>query len=213
MADFNRLGAKRAPCPGGFSRAAVHPLNRIPCPKFLRKRMAPRMNCPRSLTYLVPVVAALLLESDAAQAAKISGTISSTMQIAEDSQLVGDVTCTVTAAACLTFTASNVTLDLNGYTVTGQADALTACNGAGTSSESGITAAGRTGVTIRGPGIVQRFRGFGISFSNATASTITGVTTATNCFAGIFLTGGALNDLVGNIAIRNGHLVSPCGGI
>ncbi len=170
------------------------------------------MDC-RKLTCLVRVVAALLLGSDAAQAAKISGTISSTMQITEDSQLVGDVTCTVTAAACFTFTASNVTLDLNGYTITGQADSLTGCNGGSTGGESGITASGRTGITVRGPGIVQRFRGFGISFSSATASTITGVTTATNCMSGIFLTGGALNDVTGNIAIRNGNLNNPCGGI
>ncbi len=167
----------------------------------------------RVLMCCVSIVGTLLGVSGTARAAKISGTISATMTINEDSQLVGDVTCSVTAAACLTITASHVTLDLNGFTITGQADPLTACNGAGTGSESGITASGRTDVTIRGPGIVQRFRGFGISFSNATASTITGVTTATNCFAGIFLSGGALNDLTGNISIRNGNLTSPCGGI
>ena len=148
-----------------------------------------------------------------AEASKISGTITATMAITEDSQLVGDVTCRVSAAACFSINASGITLDLNGYTVTGQADPLTACNGSSTGGETGITATGRTGITIRGPGIVQRFRGFGISLSNATASTITRVTTSTNCMSGIFLNGGALNELEGNISIRNGNLNNPCGGI
>jgi hypothetical protein len=147
------------------------------------------------------------------QAAKISGTVTTTLTITEDSQLVGDVTCTVTGAACITIAASHVALDLNGFTITGQSDPLTACSGGGTGGESGLTSAGQTGVTIRGPGIVQRFRQFGISLSNATASTITGVTTATNCFSGIFLNGGSLNELDGNISIRNGNVSNPCGGI
>ncbi len=147
------------------------------------------------------------------QAAKISGTISATLTVTEDSRLAGDVTCSVTGAPCISIAAANVTLDLNGFTITGQADALTGCNASGTGGESGITVTGQSGVIIRGPGIVQRFRGFGISLSNATANTITGVTTATNCFSGIFLTGGALNELDGNISIRNGNGVNPCGGI
>src|SRR6185369_9603637 len=93
-------------------------------------------------------------------AAKISGTISSTLVVTEDSQLSADVTCTVTGAACLSINASRVTLDLNGYTITGNADPLTGCNGSSTGGESGITASNRSGLTIRGPGAVERFRGF-----------------------------------------------------
>jgi len=133
--------------------------------------------------------------------------------ITEDSQLTGDVTCTVTGAACLTINASRLILDLDGYSITGNADPLTACNGSSTGGESGITASNRNGLTIRGPGVVERFRGFGITWTNVTASTITGVTTSTNCMSGIFLSGGALNELNGNIAIRNGNLANPCGGI
>ena len=168
----------------------------------------------RSLTYFVCLCWPLFVVCiGTAEASKIRGTISATMAITEDSQLVGDVTCTVSAAACFSINASGITLDLNGYTVTGQADPLTACSGSSTGGETGITATGRTGITIRGPGIVQRFRGFGISLSNATASTITRVTTSTNCMSGIFLNGGALNELEGNISIRNGNLNNPCGGI
>jgi hypothetical protein len=148
-----------------------------------------------------------------AQAAKIGGVTSSTITVTEDSQLSGDITCTVTGAPCLVITAPHVTLDLNGYTITGQADPLTACNGGGTSAEAGITSSGQNAVTVRGPGVVQRFKGFGIAFSNMTASTITGVTVSTNCFSGIFLTGGALNELDNNTSIRNGNMNNPCGGI
>ena len=149
----------------------------------------------------------------AAQAAKISGTISTTMAITEDSQLTGDVTCQVNGAACLSITVSHVSLDLNGHTMTGQNDPQVGCSGGGTGGEAGIVSSGQTGITIRGPGIVEDFKGFGIALSNTTASTITGVTTATNCFSGIFLVGGALNELSGNISVRNGNVNNPCGGI
>ena len=56
------------------------------------------------------------------QSADIGGKISSTLTITADSQLVDDVTCTVTGAACIVIGASHVTLDLNGFTMTGQAD-------------------------------------------------------------------------------------------
>jgi hypothetical protein len=147
-------------------------------------------------------------------AAKISGTVTATVKIAEDSQLTGDVICQVTGAPCISFTVSHVSLDLNGYTITGQNDPRTACSGAGTGTESGILSSGQTGVTVRGPGIVENFKGHGIVLNSTTASTITGVTTATNCFSGIFLTGGSsLNELDGNISIRNGNGTAPCGGI
>ncbi len=159
------------------------------------------------------LLASLTICASAASAAKISGTITATKAITEDSQLTGDVTCKVTGAPCISITASHVSLDLNGYTITGQNDPQTACSGGGTGAESGIVSSAQTGIAIRGPGIVQDFKGFGISLVNNTAATITGVTTATNCFSGIFLSGGSLNELDGNIAVRNGHGTNPCGGI
>jgi nitrous oxidase accessory protein NosD len=75
-------------------------------------------------------------------------------------------------------------------------------------------AIGKTGLKIRGPGIVQNFKGHGIVLNNTTASTISGATTATNCLSGIFLTANSsLNELDGNISVRNGNGVAPCGGI
>jgi hypothetical protein len=149
---------------------------------------------------------------EAAEAAKISGTISSTMTISEDSQLVGDVTCTVSGGPCLDIIANNVALDLNGFTMTGPADAQTGCGGGGGSGEHGIRILNQTGVTVRGPGIVQRFRNHGIFINTSTGTTITGVTTSTNCNSGI-LVAGPLNILENNISIRNGNSTSACGGI
>jgi len=147
------------------------------------------------------------------QAAQISGTITATMAITEDSQLVGDVTCTVTGAPCLDIAASNVTLDLNGFSMTGQAVPQTGCEGSSNSgAEQGIRILGQTGVTIRGPGIVQQFRVHGIIINGSTGTHITGVTTSTNCASGILI-GGDSNLIENNISIANGNLGAPCGGI
>lgn len=62
--------------------------------------------------------AAVLVSSSPASAADIRGTISSTLIITEDSQLVGDVTCTVTGAPCIAFGASGISLKLNGFSLT-----------------------------------------------------------------------------------------------
>src|SRR6266852_2580881 len=95
--------------------------------------------------------ATALISTGPVQAAQISGTITTTMAITEDSQLVGDVTCAVTGVPCLDITASNVTLDLNGFSITGQADPQTGCAGSGASgTEHGIRILQQTGVTVRG---------------------------------------------------------------
>jgi len=156
-----------------------------------------------------------------AYANDISGTITATLTIVGSSKLVGDVTCQVTGAPCIViqnpfaFFNATATLDLNGFTITGQADPQLACSGGGAnSSETGILVSGQSGVVISGPGIVQSFRGFGINLASASSSTVTGVTTASNCFSGIFLTSGSANNVLeGNISISNGNVSNPCGGI
>ena len=72
------------------------------------------------------------------------------------------MTCTVTNAPCLDFTSSNVTLELNGFSLTGRGDPQTGCSGASTAGEIGILANGLKDVIIRGPGRVEQFRNFGI---------------------------------------------------
>ena len=154
-----------------------------------------------------------------AQATDISGTISSTMTIFDSSRLVGDVTCTVSGGPCIAIRnytgwfGTSVTLDLNGFTMTGLGDSQTGCNGAAIGGEVGILVSAQSGVIIKGPGLVQRFRNMGISLTASTGVTVTGVTLSTNCASGIFVVGGTANELTGNVSVRNGNLGNPCGGI
>lgn len=74
----------------------------------------------------------VLAPADRAYANDISGTITTTLTIVNKSKLVGDVTCQVNGAPCIVvqnpFAFFNVTatLDLNGFTITGQGDPQTA---------------------------------------------------------------------------------------
>ena len=53
-------------------------------------------------------------ELDGRQSGDISGTISATRIIVDDSQLVGNVTCTTTTSPCIQFGAPNIALRLKG---------------------------------------------------------------------------------------------------
>ena len=159
----------------------------------------------------------LVAFASSAHAADIGGTISSTLTITEDSQLVDDVTCTVTGAPCIAIGAPHVTLELNGFTMTGQGDPKTACNGGPSSVpvslEDAIDVNGQTDVTIRGPGLIQQFRGPGILLTSSSGVRVRGVTVSTNCFSGIWAVGGSDHDISDNVSIRNGNGTFPCGGI
>src|SRR5262245_57739647 len=56
------------------------------------------------------------------RAEDISGTIATTRTIFNDSQLVGNVNCTMTDSACILFGAPGIKLSLNGFTITGTAN-------------------------------------------------------------------------------------------
>ena len=157
----------------------------------------------------------LVLTAGTASASDIRGTISSTLTITDNSQLVGNVTCSVTGAACITFGAPGIALKLNGFSLTGQGDAVTGCAGGGVAGEHGILVNGLRGVVIQGPGIVQRFRGQGIVIAGASSRVlVTRVTAATNCNSGIFVTGASSdNDIEANTAVSNGNSTAACGGI
>jgi hypothetical protein len=163
--------------------------------------------------WLASFLGALGVCAGGAYATDIGGTISATMTITEDSQLVDDVTCTVTGGPCIAIGAPNVTLDLNGFTITGQADPQVACAGSPGSNEAGIFVSALKDVVIRGPGLVQQFRNFGIQLLNSTSASVKGVTMSNNCFSGVILIGGSDHLLEGNVAVRNGAPTSPCGGI
>jgi len=116
-----------------------------------------------------PSVVALLACATMAYCRDISGTISSTLTITDSSRLTGDVTCTVTGAPCISIGASNVTLDLNGYSMTGQGDP-SGCSGTSTANEYGILVAMQRNVVIRGLGIVQQFRNPAFASTTALAA-------------------------------------------
>ena len=163
-------------------------------------------------------LAALFLCAGSARATDISGTIATTLTIMENSKLVGDVTCTVTGAPCIAFGAPSLTLDLNGYNITGLADIATTCSGGPTTLvppavEDGIDFNAQANGAVRGPGVIQQFRGPGIFSLKTNGVTVTGVTTANNCMSGILVGGGSGHTINDNISIRNGNRTQPCGGI
>lgn len=157
-----------------------------------------------------------LLYAQTITATEISGTVNTTLTITEDSHLVGDVTCTMSGAACIAIGAPGITLDLNGFSMTGLADPATACFGgaiAGMGGEFGIFVNGFSNVTIRGPGLVQRFRAQGIQLNNSSGSTIRDVTSSTNCASGFQVNNGSNNVLENNVSVRNANVTAACGGI
>jgi hypothetical protein len=169
----------------------------------------------RTLVVSVVGTAVLFWVTGTASAADIRGTISSPLTITEDSQLVGNVTCTVTGAACISFGASGIALKLNGFTITGLADPVAACASSQTVfNEVGILLNGVRGAVVQGPGIVQQFRGPGIYLTGQTSRVrVALVTASTNCASGILVGHSPDNEFEGNIAVRNGSATIACGGI
>jgi parallel beta helix pectate lyase-like protein len=147
------------------------------------------------------------------QATKISGTISTTLTVYDDSELVGDVKCMVAGNPCIDFGASGIKLRLNGFTIT---ENITGCTSA-TSSQDGIDVGDVVSlhdVAIFGPGLVQKFGGFGIGIFGSSKVRVEGVTTSDNCFSGIILVGTTDSDIERNVSVRNsmGSEGAPCGG-
>jgi len=175
------------------------------------------MRAIRLCVSLSGVSIGVLLFANVLFAEDISGPISTTRMIRDNSRLVGDVTCTVTGAPCIQFAAGHIELRLNGFSITGPADVNTACGGTtATAAETGINTGAQTDVEIRGPGIVQRFRGDGILFNGTLLGKVEGVTTTTNCMAGIRVTATSSRITLGsNVSVRNGSAVAglSCGGI
>lgn len=145
-----------------------------------------------------------------AQAKKISGIISSTLTIVDDSELVGNVTCTVEGGPCIVIGASNITLLLRGFTIS---TAPATCT-PDTSFNDAIDVIGMSNVAIRGPGLVQAFGGFGIFLFDDSKIKVQQVTITDSCFSGIFLGATSDSDIEKNVSVRNsmGSENGPCGG-
>jgi Right handed beta helix region len=165
--------------------------------------------CSR-ITISVLSVFALFVCGARVQAAEISGTYPTTLTIYDDSELVGDVKCMVSGNPCIQFGASDIKLRLNGYSIT---EEITGCT-SGTSSQDGIDVAGVHDVAIVGPGLVQKFGGFGIGVFGASKVKVAEVTASDNCFSGIILVGSMDSDIERNVFVRNssGSEGAPCGG-
>jgi hypothetical protein len=155
-----------------------------------------------------------------ARAEDISGTISSTKFIDEDSRLVGNVTCTMTTEPCIDLAASHITLRLNGFTITGPADPEGGvCNAtSGLPAADGIRMMNVTNSRIVGPGMIQKFRRHGIlivgQLGIRTRATVSDVTSHHNCFSGL-LTNSMSDSVIANVvsvrnAVQSG--AAACGG-
>lgn len=158
---------------------------------------------------LVATLAAVVSFGSIASAAdRVVGTITRTYVIVEDTDLVGDVTCDVGPNPCFSFGASDVELRLNGFAITGPADAATGCSGASLPGEDGINTNGRSNVSVRGPGLVRQFRRHGVLVFGSTKARILNLTVSTNCAAGIIVGATSSGALIeGNTAVRNGSSV------
>jgi parallel beta-helix repeat protein len=154
-------------------------------------------------------------------ATDLKGTITSTVTILADSQLVGDVTCSVPitqagANPCIAFGANHIKLKLNGHTMTGGVTPPQGCSLANDNNFGvGIFAAGRTGVEIDGPGVIQGFERWGIFIFQSDHVTVKEITANRNCWSGMqtgFTTDSKFveNNWVNNAAGSNG---ANCGGI
>ncbi len=143
----------------------------------------------------------------------ISGTISVTRTIVQNARLTGDVTCAVNAAPCIQFGAPGLTLNLNGFTLTGQGDPATGCQSSSVGGEGGILVSNQQDETIQGPGLVQRFKADGILLLNSTRNLVAHVTTSTNCRSGIQVNGSSDNHIEAVVSVKNGTTTAPCGGL
>jgi hypothetical protein len=157
----------------------------------------------------------LVVCAGTAQATEISGTISATLTIFDNSELVGDVTCMVTNAPCIKFGAPGIKLRLKGFTITGRADPPANCTDTIVfAPEDGILVAAQHDVAVLGPGIVQKFGRFGVFLSRSTKTTVKHVTSSDNCFSGIQVSGVTDSDIEENVSVRNAIAAAgfSCGG-
>ncbi len=167
------------------------------------------------VTLVVLAFSALLLCAGRTHATEISGTISTTLTIYDDSELVGDVTCKVADAPCIAFGAPGIKLRLNGFTITGRANPPIGCTPTSKfPSEDAIDVVNQHHVAILGPGLVQKFASVGIFLGSASKVRVKGVTTSDNCFSGILLSGTTDSDIEKNVSVRNsiGSQGFACGG-
>jgi hypothetical protein len=159
----------------------------------------------------------------AAFKAEVCGVIPATLVIRENTRLSCDVQCVNATGPCIQFGNDNITLWLNGFTMSGAVSPPAGCAASpafgpppspGPFPFDGISTAGFDHVRIRGPGMVQTFRRHGIFVFDTEDAIVENVTSHYNCYSGIFLGLANDNSLSENVSVRNGIAsgAAPCGG-
>jgi hypothetical protein len=185
------------------------------------------MRTLRALTCCASLVVAFFVYSghahaDDDDAIGISGNISSTLTIFADTKLVGDVTCTsaLLNQPCIVFGADDITLRLNGHTITGPVTPPTGCSLPTDSVYGvGIEAIDRTDVKIEGPGVIQHFERWGILLGltghPSSQVTVRKVTVYRNCWSGMQTFSTSDSNFEEDIWVDNaaGSNGAACGGI
>jgi hypothetical protein len=155
-------------------------------------------------------------DDDAQGRMPICGVIPATLTIFENAELTCDVVCTQTGGPCIQFGAPNISLRLNGFTMTrADTDPPTGCVDRTTFPlEDGISTNGQDHVRILGPGMVQKFRRHGILVVNSSKVTVRQVTSHHNCFSGLQTSSMTDSDIEENVLVRNAISSGPfsCGG-
>ena len=175
---------------------------------------------PLVLTGVVVALATVMTLAASAGASdrrgrEISGVITTTVTITENSRLVGDVTCAVVNGPCIRFGASHIKLKLNGFTMTGPADPPNNClTPANFLPEDGITTDGQSHVAILGPGLVQKFRRHGLFLDRSRKVNVRRVTSHHNCFSGVQMAFASDSVIEENVSVKNAGAsgVNACGG-
>jgi parallel beta-helix repeat protein len=179
------------------------------------------MNRVRIFCATVVAAAGLVCGVGTARATDLKGTITNTVTIFDNSQLVGDVKCAVPltlngANPCIAFGTDHIKLRLNGHTITGGITPPTNCSlPADTKYGVGILVAGRTDVEIQGPGVIEKFERWGILLSSSDHVSVKKLTVDRNCWSGLQTSSVSESKFtednwVNNAAGSNG---AACGGI
>jgi parallel beta-helix repeat protein len=176
------------------------------------------MKTLKTCTYFASTVIALLACGGRARGTDISGNISSTLMIVDDSRLVGDVTCTTAllTAPCIVLGADNITLRLDGHTITGPVVPPVGCSVPTDSAFGvGILVNGEHDVNIQGPGVIQYFERWGIFLSSSTRVVVKRVTANRNCWSGMQLIATSDSTFEDDVSANNaaGSNGAGCGGI
>ncbi len=159
------------------------------------------------------VAGCLVIAVSAAQAG--SSTISGVgpFTLTDDTELVGDIDCTGlsatdSAADCILFGTDEITLELNGFTITGPEPQL--CTDA--VGPDGVDTAGNPDAEIKGPGKVTRFN-VGIHINGSDDSKVREVVAIRNCLNGILVNPSDNVEIRENIVLNTFNPPAACGGI